>query len=590
LNPNLLQIKKCRRGIKNIQDFDEIVIAEVWEIALNPETQVQDPVENQPAPAEGSEAEAPPSPYFELVVSEDRLKASLCLEGEGKENVTLEDIKKFLKEKGILHGILEDSALEELLKSGAILEDLCLVAQGTPPEPGKDAQVTYHFDKDPLKIGLMKAGGGIDFRDKGEIPQVKEGALLAEKVPLVKEKPGKDVFGQTLAAEPAKDIPFLPGPGAKSSEDRLKIYAQKKGRPTVSSEGRLTVVNELVIPGDVGLGTGHVRFDGFVDVGGAIEAGFQVKAGRLTVKEIHRGEVESETDIVVSGGIIGGKVICRGNLKTRFIQYSQVEAGGDVIVEGEIIDSKIETRGAVIAKPTGRILASRILAARGVMAAQIGSASSKPCFLTVGIDAHLQSLIQKRQGEIAAKEAEMKKLKASVEVLNQASYKLKEEVVKWVQVRDQLAAEQRSCQKKMEDLKEKNDPAGLAQTERELEKLEQKAKIAQEPLQKLMAKENLITEKTAPLQTQLKELEETVESLQGEIKKIHEESHKKGIATIQVLKEIFPGTVLEGRHSKLVLQESEYQSLIKETLRNELSPEGNHTSTWGMEFYPLPRE
>jgi uncharacterized protein (DUF342 family) len=557
---------------------------------VNLEPQIEDPVKNQPVPSEGSEAKAPPSPYFELVVSEDRLKASLCLEGEGKENVTLEDIKKFLKEKGILHGVAEDSALEELLKSGAILEGLCLVAEGTPPEPGVDAQVTYHFDKDPLKIGVMKAGGGIDFRDKGEIPQVKEGALLAEKVPLVQEKPGKDVFGQTLDVAPAKDIPLTAGPGTKVSEDRLKIYAQKKGRPTVSNEGSFGVINELIIPGDVGLGTGHIRFDGFVDVGGAVEAGFQVKAGRLTVKEIHRGEVESESDIVVSGGIIGGKVVCRGNLKTRFIQYSQVEAGGDVIVEGEIIDSKIETRGAVIAKPIGRILASRILAAKGVMAAQIGSASSKPCFLTVGIDAHLQSLIKKIQGEIAAKEGEEKKLKASVEVLNQASYKLKEDVVKWVQVRDQLAGEQRISRKKMEDLNEKNDPAGLAQAQQELEKLEQKVKTAEEHLQKLMAKENLILEKTTPLQSQLKELEVAVESLQGEIKKIHEESHKKGIATVQVSKEIFPGTVLEGRHSKLVLQESQYQALIKESLRNEVSPEGNHTTSWGMEFYPLPRE
>ena len=559
-------------------------------MALNPEAQVKDPVENQPAPSEGSEGKGSPTPSFEWVVSEDRLKALLCIEGEGKENVTLEDIKKFLKEKRILQGLVEDSALEQLLKSGALFEDLCLVAQGALPEPGKDAQVAYHFDKDPLKIGIMKAGGGIDFKDKGEIPQVKEGALLAEKVPLVKARPGKDVFGQTLAVEPAKDIPLMPGPGTKASEDRLKIYAQKKGRPTVSSEGRLSVINELMIPGDVGLETGHIRFDGFVDVGGAIEAGFQVKAGRLTVREIHRGEVESEGDIVVNGGIIGGKVICRGNLKTRFIQSSQIEAGGDVIVEREIIDSKIETQGAVIAKPTGRILASRIVATKGVMAAQIGSPSSKPCFLTVGIDAHLQSLIKKIQGEIAVKEAEKKKLKASVEVLNQAAYKLKEEVVKWVQVRDQLAAEQRTCKKKIEDLNEKNDPAGLAQAQRELEKVEQKVKIAEEPLQKLKAKENLITEKTTPLQSQLKELEETVESLQGEIKKIREESHKKGIATVQVSKEIFPGTILEGCHSKLVLQDSQYQSLIKETLNKELSPEGNHTTSWGMQFYPLPRE
>jgi uncharacterized protein (DUF342 family) len=557
-------------------------------MALNPETQSKDPVNNQPASPEGSEGKAPPIPSFDLVVSEDRLKAFLRIEGEGKENATVENIKKFLKEKRILQGLVEDPSLEEFLKSSAFFKDPCLVAQGTPPEPGKDAQVTYHFDKDPLRIGIIKAGGGIDFRDKGEIPQVKEGALLGEKVPLVKGKPGKDVFGQNLAAEPPKDIPLLPGPGTKASEDRLKIYAQRNGRPTVSSDGKLSVINELKIPGDVGLETGHVRFDGFVDVSGAIEAGFQVKAGRLAAREIHRAEVESEGDIVVNGGIIGAKVVCRGNLKTRFIQSSQIEAGGDIIVEREIIDSKIETRGVVIAKPAGRILASRILATKGVAAAQIGSESSKPCVLIVGVDANLQSLIKTIQGEIAAKEAEKKKLKASVEVLDQASYGLKEDIVKWVQIRDRSAVEQLSCKEKMEELKEKNDPPGLAQAQRELEKLEQKVKSAEEPLRKLMGKENLIREKIPPLQSQIKELEGTIESLQGEIKKIHEEGHKKETPTIQVSKEIFPGTVLEGFHSKLVLKESHYQAMIKETLSDELSPEGNPTPTWGMQFYPLP--
>ena len=128
----------------------------------------------------------------------------------------------------------------------------------------------------------------------------------------------------------------------------------------------------------------------------------------------------------------------------------------------------------------------------------------------------------------------------------------------------------------------------MAEAQRELEKLEQKVKSAEEPLRTLMGKENLIMEKITPLQSQIKELEGTIESLQGKIQKIHEEGHKKETPTIQVSKEIFPGTVLEGFHSKLVLKESQYKTLIKETLSQEPSPEGNSTPTWGMQFYPLP--
>jgi uncharacterized protein (DUF342 family) len=556
-------------------------------MALTPETQAQTPFKNPPPLPEGSEGKEPPSPSFDLVVSEDRLKAFLRIQGEGKDNLTIEGIKKFLEEKRIPQGLVEDPALEEFLKSGAFLKEPCLVAQGTPPEPGKDAQVTYHFEKDPLRIGIIKAGGGIDFKDKGEIPQVKAGTLLGEKVPSVKEKPGRDVYGEPLTVEPVKDYPLISGPGTKPSADRLKVYAQSNGRPVVSSDGKICVFSELKIPGDVGLETGHIRFDGFADIDGTIQAGFQVKAGRVAAKEILRAEVESEGDVVVNGGIIGAKVVCRGNLKTRFIQSSQIEAGGDIIVEREIIDSKIEAHGAVIAQPAGKILSSRVLATKGVTATQIGSESSKPCVLTVGVDAYLQSSIIKMQEEIAAKEGEQKKLKASIEVLHQASYRLKEDIVRWVQVQDRAGVEQRSCRKKMEEWREKNDLSRVAQARLELEKLEEKIREAEEPLKKLMDKEDLIMDKISGLQTQINDLDRVTDSIRSEMRKALEESQKKVIPTIRVLEKIFPGTTLESGHCKEVLKEIYHQVMIKETLHNEVSPEGNSTPSWGMQFYSI---
>jgi hypothetical protein len=297
--------------------------------------------------------------------------------------------------------------------------------------------------------------------------------------------------------------------------------------------------------------------------------------------------VESEGDVVVNGGIIGAKVVCRGNLKTRFIQSSQIEAGGDIIVEREIIDSKIEAHGAVIAQPAGKILSSRILATKGVTATQIGSESSKPCVLTVGVDAYLQSLIKKMQEEIAAKEGEQKKLKASIEVLHQASYRLKEDIVKWVQIQDRAGIEQRSCRKKMEELMQKNDPSKVAQARRELEKLEEKVRNAEEPLKKLMEKEDLIMEKISGLQTQIKDLDSVIDTIRSEMKKALEESQKKEIPTIRVIEKVFPGTTLESGHCTAVLKDAYHQVMIKETLHTDVSAEGNSISSWGMQVYPL---
>jgi chromosome segregation ATPase len=191
------------------------------------------------------------------------------------------------------------------------------------------------------------------------------------------------------------------------------------------------------------------------------------------------------------------------------------------------------------------------------------------------------------QEEIAAKEGEEKKLKASIEVLNQASYRLKEDIVRWVQVQDRAIVDQRSCRKRMEELKEKNDLSKLTQTRLELERLEEKVRSAEEPLKKLMDKEDLIMEKISALQSQIKDSDRGIDAIQSEMKRALEESQTKEIPTVRVIEKIFPGTILESGHCKSVIKETCQHALIKETLHNEVSPDGNSISSWRMQFYSL---
>ena len=528
--------------------------------------------------------EKPPEISYELTVSEDNLKAHLCAHVEGNPPIDIEHLKNFLKTRGICYGLVDDRQMGEFISQGSILQKPCLIAAGQPATPGKDSQVTYLFDRDPLKIGSIKAGGVIDYKDKGEIPQVKEGDLLAEKTPSVKEKPGIDVFGKPIPIDPAKDILLVTGTGTKKSADGLKIYAQTSGRPELLSDGKLCVFPELKIPGDVGLGVGHVRFEGFVDVGGTIQEGFQVKAERLAAKEIHRAEVQVEGDIVVNGGIIGAKISCKGNLKTRFIQSSTIEAWGDVMVEREVIYSKIETHGTFIAKPAGKIFSSRITATKGIVATQIGSDYSKPCVLAVGVDSQTKQRIKKLEEEISVKEEEQKKINASIEVLTQASWRLKEDIIKWVQIQDRATIEQRSCKNLITELKEKNDSARLPQACRELEKIEEKIKSAEEPLQKLMDKEDQCEEKISALQLQSKEFDCNLQGLRDEVEKIMKEFQKKETPTIRILGQVFPATILEGCHSSLVLKQSFADVLIKETKVVRKTSDRADSSIWEMQI------
>jgi uncharacterized protein (DUF342 family) len=103
--------------------------------------------------------------------------------GGDRESITVERVKNFLKDKGIAHGVVDDARIAEYLTQEAMTGEAWLIAKGRLPKPGTDARVTYHFDIDPLKIGTVKTTGVIDFKNKGEISQVREGALLAEKIP-----------------------------------------------------------------------------------------------------------------------------------------------------------------------------------------------------------------------------------------------------------------------------------------------------------------------------------------------------------------------------------------------------------------------
>jgi uncharacterized protein (DUF342 family) len=570
-------------GIKEPNIFAEIPNMDRHKIVSTPPADL--PLEHsafQPEQSPGQKLEKPKEIPLDLIVSEDQLQAHICARGEGTSSVTVEDIKTFLKEKGIAYGWVDDSQIREYLSLEALPQKLYLIAEGKPAKLGKDAEIIYFFDRDPLKIGSVRAGGSIDFKDKGEIPQVKQGALLAEKIPLVKEELGKDVYGKAIPAEKAKDIQIRCGTGTKKSADALRVYAGVGGRPELLADGRVCVFPELRIEGDVGLETGHVRFDGFVNVSGIIQEGFRVKGGRLAAKEIYRAEVEVDGDIVVDGGIIGAKIITMGNLKTRYIHSSQIEASGDVIVEGEVIDSKIEINGALIAtRSTGKIFSSQITAKKGIEAKQIGSETSKPCALVIGVDSNTKKILNKLKREISLKEEEKGKVRNSIEKLEQELLELANKIGKMAQFQDRANIEQRSCKKKIEALKGENDLVRLAEAEAELKNLEEKVRSVQEPLGKLLDQQDQDTDRISAFQVQIQELDQAIQALEDEILATIERSKiDVGVPVAKVHHLIFSGTTVEGCHSSIVLEENYLNALLRETKMPTLTPKGEKVLEW----------
>jgi len=501
---------------------------------------------------------------FDLTVSEDKLEAYICPGGPVPDEISFSDIKELVAMKGIKCGIVDDTVITEYLKNRPIWKKPWKIAEGKAPEPARDAEVKYYFDTDPSKIGTLKKGGIIDFKERGEIPQLKKGDLIAEKFPGMEGTPGIDVFSNTIPVPKPKDIKLRCGKGAEKSEDGLKVFAKVDGRPEISFDGKVLVLSELKISGDVGLETGHIEFAGNIDVCGSIQDGFRVTGGSLSAKEILKAEIDIDGDIVVFEGITGAHIKTGGNIRAKHVRASHIEALGDVVVENELLNSRIESSGACLIK-RGKIFSSSISARKGIEANEIGSETSNPCTLVVGLDERTRNEIDKIKDQIALKKEDHKKHKALVDKLQEEAKRIEKETGELAQVQDRAMVEQRTLKEEMEAQKKANNSEQLARTEVLIKDLDSTISQTEKRLKPLFDKQDQITEKITGFQDEIKNSEEEIKELLDEIEFLSEWSRKeKGLPVVKVYGTIFSHTTISGLHSSGVLKENMNYVSIRE--------------------------
>jgi uncharacterized protein (DUF342 family) len=519
---------------------------------------------------------------FSLVIPDDRLSARIFPPEAVPDSITLEALKEYISQKGIVHGLTGDDGLTNFLASLEPKEEGWLIAEGTLPQSGEDAKISYHFDPEAHKVGTVREGGIIDFKDKGEIQQVKEGDLLAEKVPLVKEVFGKDVFGQMIPVDKAQDVLLLAGENAKVSEDGLKITAKTGGRPALAKDSRISVYPELRIEGDVGLETGHIQFSGHINVRGIIQEGFRVKGGRLTALEINKAEVDIEGDIDILGGIIGSKVKTNGSINVRYIEASTIRALGDIRVRDEVLHGDIEINGLLsMSSPAGKIISSTISARKGIEAAIIGSDASRPCTLIIGVDSQAKELSERLGLEIENRKKEQEACRKEIEKLKRESKNYDGQIAHLAQVQDRGILEQKSLKIQIEELGQKNELTRLTQAEWEYKNLELKIKAAEESLDQLMEQQDLVTETVLARQRAIKEQEQAIQGLNDQIEKIKKEANQENIKPfVKVQQGIHTGTMIKGKQASLIINADLKRGQFQERQATVSDESGQPVTFW----------
>lgn len=513
----------------------------------------------QATPEETAGATSPdPGSEFDLSISRDRLSAVIRPAGGMPAANTLEYVHDLLNTHGITTGILPDERITEYMKTEALEGAPLTIARGKPPKPGIDATLTYHFQAQQ-KIGKVLAGGTMDYRDHGEVPFVKKGDLLVEKTPMTPGEPGTDISGEPIKAGAPADVKLRNGAGTELIENGLKLIAQADGQPKMSFGGRVTVLSELKIDGDVDLKTGHVNFEGNVDVAGSIQAKFRVKAHHLTAREIMAAEVTVTGDITVGGGIIGATINSQGNIRAKYIKNANISAFGSVTAEREITDSTIEVSGSCQVE-NGKIFASTISAKQGIQAKDIGTEVSTPCRLSAGVDTHIEQEISGLQNAINRRKEKQKQIKQNLVALDVEKQAMQQQISLLAQVQDRSMVEQRDVQSTLEKLKAVAQADAVAEAENKIKALEQKARDAENELGALFDKQDQADEKIGALELELKMLQEEIDELTDEKQSIVQWSKaQKPIAVVSATGPVYAGTMISGVHA---------QTRIKETCRH----------------------
>ncbi len=460
-----------------------------------------------------------------VTITKDKLSAFISPNGQKPENLTVSALKEHLSARSVVFGLVDDKVLERYVAQENLPMEPFKVASGVAAIPGKPPEIIYHFETDPLRIGTLKDDGTMDWKNRGDIPQVKAGDVLVEKTKGDPGKPGTSVCGKEIPPPRLRNPKLKCGKGAQRAEDGHHIVAKIDGMPKLCADGKVFVFNMLNIDGDIGVETGHIEYEGQIESTGGVQSGYKIKAKGLRTAEIQDAVIEVEEDLVCHAGMYGSTIKVGGSLKASHIHNCTIEVLGELVVEKEIYESTIETNGRCLIVD-GKLMDCRIDAKKGIYAKNIGSEGSNPCKLTVGFDrkyerdmAGLKVEIDNMKRQIKAAHATRPELEAELNALTEKIGALTKEQDNFAlqkrQFEEQLRGEgpnpvdqdddeERAMLEEMiSELVEKNEEfdtkarALMAEEEKtrmQLEALDKRIEILAEHIEKLKEKMELLTE------------------------------------------------------------------------------------------------
>ena len=321
----------------------------------------------------------------------------------------------------------------------------------------------------------------------------------------------------------------------------------------------------LPIDSDIGLETGNINFDGHIEVNGGIDNGYTVKGGSLSIKEIQNAQIDLTDDLVSNGGVYGSTLLVGGHLKASHIHNSTLEVLGDLVVEKEIFGCTILVNGRCFID-SGKIIASKITAKKGIHVKDIGTQAARPSELTVGVDFKFERDMNALKEQMA--DLERRKTEATNAIIA-----LKEQIDKMDAELGRVAQEQDGCMVQKRQLEEKLKGP-------EISKNQEKRALLEELIADLAAKYDALDKRVQELMTMddtarnqiglhhnsLKEFEQQIAAAQEQIGLLEEAAKvDPGIPVVKASGIVYAKTLVVGPHRKILIPEDMHNVRVAES-------------------------
>ncbi|BCJ85288.1 DUF342 domain-containing protein [Effusibacillus dendaii] len=357
-----------------------------------------------------------------VFLEEQGLYGTLLIEKEPPADIqlTIEGLLDFLKNAGILLGI--DMALCQQIVSdpAAHIQQRLRIAVGKPAEKGQDAIIEIYIEEDGQRTPKVLETGKVDYFDMGSVNTVKQGAVLAKRIPPQPGVDGMAVSGQPIIAKQGRDYRLPQGKNTKVDEDGCTLLAETDGHVVfIQRENKINIFNEYVVQKDVDFSVGNIEFSGSVRILGNVQPGFRIKAeGDVEIQGyVDAATVEADGNVTIRGGVQGrnkGFIRSGGNLRTPFIQNASISVEGSCYVGESIMHSQVSAGAKVIMEGRkGVIVGGIVRAGEEVVTKVLGSQMATPTELEVGVHPHLRA-------ELASINEKMKELIKNVDKTQKA--------------------------------------------------------------------------------------------------------------------------------------------------------------------------